>query len=194
MGLLSLVLLFAFAGAFLLQPGEAPTPTAGGAAGALPTAPPTIAPAAAPSRAPTPSPGPTASPTPDRTATPTARPTLRPTPVATPQPQPSGPATAVRRFYDLVEAHDWDAAIAMWSPSMQQRYPPQQWLVDRFERTTRIDITRLRTVFVDRDAGRARVEVSLVEYRTVEPSPRTFVGAWDLVRIDGRWLLNDPDF
>jgi hypothetical protein len=42
--------------------------------------------------------------------------------------------------------------------------------------------------------GRARVEVTLVEYRTVEPSPRTFVGAWDLVLVDGRWLLNDPDF
>jgi hypothetical protein len=36
--------------------------------------------------------------------------------------------------------------------------------------------------------------VSLVEYRTVEPSPRTFTGAWDLIRIDGRWLLHDPDF
>jgi hypothetical protein len=100
----------------------------------------------------------------------------------------------VTRFYALVVAHDWDAAIAMWSPSMQERYPPDRYVIDRFRRTTRIDITRLHTVFVDSDAGRARVEVTLVEYRTVEPSPRTFVGAWDLVRIDGRWLLDDPDF
>jgi hypothetical protein len=77
---------------------------------------------------------------------------------------------------------------------MQQRYPPQQWLIDRFRPTTRIDITRLQTISVDREAGRARVGVSLVEYRTVEPSPRSFVGAWDLVLIDGRWLLDDPDF
>jgi hypothetical protein len=77
---------------------------------------------------------------------------------------------------------------------MQERYPVQEWLIDRFRRTTRIDITRLRTISVDRDAGRARVAVTLVEYRTVEPSPRTFVGAWDLVRIDGRWVLDDPDF
>lgn len=98
------------------------------------------------------------------------------------------------RFYDLVEAHEWQAATDMWSPSMQQRYPPQEWLIDRFKRTTRIAITRLHTIFVDSNAGRARVEVSLVEYRTVEPSPRTLVGAWDLVRIDGRWVLDDPDF
>ena len=28
----------------------------------------------------------------------------------------------------------------------------------------------------------------------LEMMPRTFVGAWDLVLIDGRWLLDDPDF
>jgi hypothetical protein len=77
---------------------------------------------------------------------------------------------------------------------MQAQYPPAQWLVGRFERTTRIDITRLRTVSINRDAGTANVAVSLTEYRTVEPSPRRFVGSWDLVRIDGRWLLDQPHF
>jgi len=77
---------------------------------------------------------------------------------------------------------------------MQRRYPVDEWLIGRFRRTTRIDITGLRTISLDQDAGRARVAVSLVEYRTVEPSPRGFTGAWDLVRIDGRWVLNDPDF
>jgi hypothetical protein len=101
---------------------------------------------------------------------------------------------AVASFYDAVEDHDWDTATNLWSPSMQRRYPPDEWLVDRFRRTTRIEITRLQTVAVNRDAGTARVEVSLIEYRSVEPSPRTFVGAWDLVRIDGRWLLNQPYF
>jgi hypothetical protein len=95
-------------------------------------------------------------------------------------------------FYDAVERHDWDTAIALWSPSMQERYPPQQWLIDRFRRTTRIDITRLVTV--SQGDGQARVEISVTEYRTIEPSPRRFVGAWDLVLRDGRWLLNDPDF
>jgi len=106
----------------------------------------------------------------------------------------SSPAAAVSRFYAAVEAHDWDTAIALWSPSMRERYPPQEWLIDRFKRTTRIDIPQLSTVSIDRDAGRARVAVTLVEYRTVEPSPRTLSGSWDLVVIDGRWLLNDPNF
>jgi hypothetical protein len=97
-------------------------------------------------------------------------------------------------FYNAVVAHDWATATALWSPSMQQRYPPQEWLIDRFKRTTRIDITNLRTLSVNESAGTARVAVSLIEYRTVDPSPRTFVGSWDLVRIDGRWLLNAPHF
>ena len=97
-------------------------------------------------------------------------------------------------FYDAVEEHDWETATNLWSPSMQERYPPDDWLVGRFRRTTRIDITSLRTVALNREAGTATVHVSLVEYRTVEPSPRTFTGSWDLVRIDGRWLLNDPHF
>ena len=97
-------------------------------------------------------------------------------------------------FYDAVEDHDWDTATNLWSPSMQERYPPDEWLVGRFRKTTRIDITSLRTVALNRDAGTATVQVSLVEYRTVEPSPRTFVGSWDLVRINGRWVLDDPHF
>jgi hypothetical protein len=97
-------------------------------------------------------------------------------------------------FYDAAADHDWDRAIGRWSPSMQERYPPQEWLIDRFRPTTRIDVTRLRTLSVDRDANTARVAISLTEYRTAEPSPRRFSGAWDLVRRDGRWLLDDPDF
>jgi hypothetical protein len=77
---------------------------------------------------------------------------------------------------------------------MRAQYPPDDWLVGRFRQTTRIDLTRLRTVAIDRGAGTATVAVSLVEYRTVEPSPRRFTGSWDLVRIDGRWLLDRPHF
>jgi hypothetical protein len=77
---------------------------------------------------------------------------------------------------------------------MRRRYPPDEWLIGRFSRTTRIDITRLRQVALNQSAGTATVAVSLVEYRTVEPSPRTFSGTWDLVLINGRWLLNQPHF
>jgi len=139
--------------------------------------------------------------TPEPSAVPTPPPSEPPTPVRPPPTSapvaPSaatGPAHAVRDFYDRVEAHDWDAAIARWSPSMQNRYPPDEWLVDRFRPTTRIDITSLRTLSIDRDAGRARVSVALVEYRRVGPSPRSFVGSWDLVRFDGRWVLDQPHF
>ena len=139
---------------------------------------------------------PTPLPTASRTAAPIPTPVITPkppaVPVATPPAQPAGPAAAVLAFYDAVEDHDWDTAIDLWSPSMQERYPPQEWLVARFRPTTRIDVTRIDTI--SNSGGRARVEVSLTEYRTVEPSPRRFVGAWDLVRRDGRWLLNDPDF
>jgi len=102
------------------------------------------------------------------------------------------PAGAVLAFYDAVENHDWHTAIDLWSRSMQERYPPREWLIDRFRHTTRIDVTRIETV--NRSGGRARVEISLTEYRDVEPSPRRFVGAWDLVLRDGSWLLDNPDF
>jgi len=106
----------------------------------------------------------------------------------------SAAARAVANFYKAVVAEAWDTAISLWSPSMQERYPPQEWLIDRFKPTTRIDITRLETVSFDPDDGTARVAVTLVEYRSSGPSPRTISGSWDLVLIDGRWRLNDPNF
>ena len=127
---------------------------------------------------------PTSEPTPAATSPPATEPTPQP-------PKVSAPAAAVLAFY-AVEAHNWDAAVALWSPSMQERYPPQDYLIDRFRRTTRIDVTYLQTV--SDSGGRARAVVSLTEYRSVEPSPQRFVGAWDLVLRDGRWVLNDPDF
>ena len=101
---------------------------------------------------------------------------------------------AVEQFYQAAAAHDWATAVELWSPSMQRQYPPQQWLIDRFKRTTRIDVTQLGAPAIDREAGTARVEVRLTEYRTVEPSPRTFSGFWELVLIDGRWKLDQPHF
>jgi hypothetical protein len=180
-----------------------------GATGDIAVAPPVATrtpdptPSATASPTPTASPAPTESPAP--TASPTPRATPRPTPPPTPRPRPtvaptgtttsaSAPARAVRRFYDAVEAHDWKTATALWSPSMRQRYPPKQWLIDRFKRTTRIDITRLTTRSFDPNRGTANVAVRIVEYRTVEPSPRSFAGSWDLVLIDGHWKLNQPHF
>ena len=120
----------------------------------------------------------------------------RPTPKPTPPPvrTTSTPAGAVAEFYNAVEHHRWAEATSLWSPRMRANYPPAEWLVGRFRRTTRIDITRLRTLSVNQATGRASVAVSRIEYRTVEPSPRSFTGSWDLVRINGRWLLDQPHF
>ena len=187
------------------EPGIAAAPVAEPTPSPSPsrTSSPTPAAVAAPTASPRPtaSPSPTPEITPEPTPPPTPRPTKRPVPRTTPPPTvvavtavAADPARTVAKFYDAVEAHDWDTAIALWSPSMRRRYPPQEWLIDRFKRTTRIDLTRLRTASVDRAAGRARVAVSLTEYRTVEPSPRSFSGSWDLVVVNGRWRLNDPNF
>ncbi len=202
-GLVALALLAVVAAAFLVEggarigpdvPGGAivpvPTPTASLSSTAAPT-PTVLATIATVSPTPSPTLAPTTPPEPDPTPVITPRPPAVPIPTPAP-PQPASPAAAVLAFYDAVEDHDWDTAINLWSPSMQERYPPQEWLIDRFRRTTRIDVTRIDTV--SNSGGRARVEVSLTEYRSIEPSPRRFVGAWDLVRLDGRWVLDDPDF
>ena len=130
------------------------------------------------------------------TAVPTPRPTLRPTPRPTvaPASRASTPNAAVADFYDAAAAHDWNRAIARWSEGMKRRYPPDQWLIGRFSRTTRIEITRLRQTSLDATAGRATVAVTLVEDRTVEPSPWTLSGRWELIRVNGRWLLDNPHF
>jgi serine/threonine-protein kinase len=142
---------------------------------------------------PPPAPPPTPPPTVPPPTAPPASATPRPAPATAPQPRLAAPSAAVASFYDAVESHDWDRAIAAWSPDMQARYPPDEWLIGRFRSTTRIDISRLRLI-ASETADTATVAVTLVEYRTVEPSPRTFVGDWDLILVDGRWLLHDPDF
>lgn len=40
----------------------------------------------------------------------------------------------------------------------------------------------------------AVVAVDLIEYRNVEPSPRRFVGRWDLVLTEQGWLMDTPHF
>jgi hypothetical protein len=100
----------------------------------------------------------------------------------------------VARFYNLVEAHRFDEAAALWTARMRRQYPPDQNIDGRFSRTTRIDLRRNVLVSIDRAAGTAVVAVDLIEYRTVEPSPRRFVGRWDLVLTSGGWRMDRPHF
>ena len=159
-----------------------------------------------PTPSPTPTPTPTPSPEPTRTPepTPTRRPQPTPEPKSTPRPQPTSrpapaqparePAETVARFYRLVVEERFDDAAALWTAEMRERYPPEGNIDGRFAPTTDIDLRRNEIVAFDPDAGTATVAVDIIEYRESGPSPRRFVGDWDLVLIDGRWLMSDPDF
>ena len=123
--------------------------------------------------------------------------TPRPAPAATPRPPAlpaRDPAETVALFYNLVEAHRFDEAAALWTARMRRQYPPDGYIDGRFSRTTRIDLRRNEITSLSRSAGTATVAVDLTEYRTVEPSPRRFVGWWELVLVDGQWLMDRPHF
>jgi hypothetical protein len=77
---------------------------------------------------------------------------------------------------------------------MRAQYPPEGYIDGRFAPTTEIVLHRAEAVASDPDAGRALVAVDLTEYREVEPSPRRFVGSWELVRTGDGWLLDEPHF
>jgi hypothetical protein len=194
------------AAAFLRGTGE---PAGGTVAGATatprPTAvavipPPTATPmreaTPTPTPEPTPTPSPTPTPEPTRKPKPTPEPTPDPTPKARPAPElpARDPAETVARFYRLVVEDRFDEAAALWTADMRERYPPEGNIDGRFAPTTDIDLVRNEIVAIDPQAGTATVAVDLIEYRESGPSPRRFVGDWDLVLVDGRWLMDDPDF
>jgi tRNA A-37 threonylcarbamoyl transferase component Bud32 len=146
---------------------------------------------------------PSSTPSPSPTPSPTAAPTPRPTPRATPRPTPvpvrataplRTPAQTVARFYELVAAHDFTAAARLWSPRMRANYPPSIYINRRFAHTTRIVLNRDQTISMNLAAGTAVVAVDLTEYRDIEPSPRRWVGRWDLVLTRNGWLLDQPHF
>ena len=151
-------------------------------------------------------PTPTAEPTPTSSPTPTPESTPKPTPAPEPTPSPTptsrsapasparDPAETVARFYRLVVEERFDEAAALWTADMRERYPPAGNIDGRFAPTTDIDLVRNEIVAMDRQAGKATVAVDLIEHRESGPSPRRFVGDWDLVLVDGRWLMDDPDF
>ena len=144
---------------------------------------------------------PAVTPTPAATPAPAAtpRPTPRATPRPTPRPSPTralpvrDPAETVALFYNLVEAHRFTSAAALWSPMMRAQYPPRGYIDGRFAHTTRIVLHSDRILSINGRAGTAVVAVDLTEYRT-DRSPRRFVGRWDLVLSRSGWLLDRPHF
>ena len=101
------------------------------------------------------------------------------------------PDDAVASFYRNVVSGDYDAAYAMWSEAMRATYPREGNLDGRFAETASIEWLQLETV--SRSATTAQVQANFVE--TYESgASRTFIGYWDLVLADGRWLLDAPHY
>ena len=158
--------------------------------------------------APDPMPSATARPTPEPTPAPTPVagtpvPTSTPTPVpatpdpATPEPTPvvvaaaAAPDEAVAAFYGDVAAGSFDEAYGRWSERMRETYSRQENLDERFAETASISFEQLYVA--EQGDGRAVVQANFVETYD-SGSSRRFVGYWELVLVDGRWLLDAPHY
>jgi serine/threonine-protein kinase len=185
------------------QPTATPTPTSVPEPSPTPAPTPTLEPsptAAPPAPTPTPRPVQAAdpSPTPALAPTPTPQPApARSTPTPLPAPPPvvtttdSGPAAAIETFYALVTQHDFSAAARLWTAQMKANYPPAENIDGRFANTTSISLTGSRIVSQDQASGSAVVAVDIVEVTTSGTSRWT--GTWQVVRVQGEWLLNQPN-
>ena len=169
-------------------PSAAPSPSAAAIVSPPPTPAPTAPPTARPTRAPTPEP----------TPLPTRRPTAPPEPTQPPATREGvpalDPAETVARFYEFVVAEQFDAAAALWTSGMRERYPTAEYIDGRFAPTTEIVLQRNEIVAFDPTRGTATVAVDIIEYREGSDSPRRFVGDWDLVFTEAGWRMSDPDF
>jgi serine/threonine-protein kinase len=153
------------------------------------------APSATPAPKPKATPAPTARPTPTPTRPPTRPPVPRPTAQPPNQPQEvRDPDETVVAWYELVQAHRFDEAAELWSPRLRELMTPERAINRRFARTNRIDVNRIRTIGLDNGGGTATVYVEITEYRDVGRSPLHYSGSWGLIRIDGSWYLDDPNF
>jgi hypothetical protein len=165
------------------QPTPAPTP---------PTTP------APPTATPRPTPEPTVAATPaPATAAPAATPTVKPAtapPSVTPTPAVvavSDPTDAVAAFYGYASSGQFDAAYSLWSERMRATYPRQENLDERFDQTASVDFQDLHVA--EQTADRATVQANFTETYD-SGSSRLFVGYWQLVLVDGVWLLDEPHY
>jgi hypothetical protein len=179
--------------------------TPGGAVIAVETATPSVVASPAPTAVPTavPTPAPTPVPTTVPTPAPVAVVTPAPTPANAPAPPPPTPEPttvivalaqaddSVAAFYANVAAGNFDAAYSLWSDRMKATYPRQENLDDRFDDTANITFEQL---FVASQTSRtATVQANFVETYD-SGSSREFIGYWELVLVNGRWLLDAPHY
>lgn len=152
----------------------------------------------APTRPPAPvsTPQPTPAPSSPTLPPPTEAPPLATAqPLTTPEPVVAAPASApdqsVSAFYGHAEGQEFDAAYALWSDRMRSQYPRQENLDNRFDQTADISIGEIYVA--EQAAAAAKVQVNFVE-TYVSGSSRSFIGWWELVLVDGRWILDQPHF
>ena len=150
-------------------------------------------------------PRPTDAPTPEPTvaATPEATPEPTPVPVAAATPPAATPAPAiivaraatpdetVATWYSHVANGEFDAAYSLWSDRMRATYPRRENLDERFDQTAAITFTQLQVV--QQGQRTATVQANFVETYD-SGSSRQFVGYWELIAVDGRWLLDAPHY
>lgn len=74
---------------------------------------------------------------------------------------------------------------------MKGEFSRQANLDNRFANTASITFDTLRVA--DQSATTATVQANFTETYD-SGSSRRFVGYWRLVRVDGRWLLDDPTY
>jgi hypothetical protein len=155
---------------------------------------------------PSPRPVPSASASPPATPseTPAPTPTIEPTPVATATVTPLAtavqvaarsvepdPGETVAGWYALVTRGDFDASYALWSDRMRAEYPRQGNLDERWGGTASVTFNQL--YIAEQTVSTAKVQVDFVETKDSGATYR-YIGWWDLVLADGRWLLDHPNF
>jgi hypothetical protein len=117
-------------------------------------------------------------------------------PARTPAPTPivvavAGPTDAVAAFYGHVADGRFDAAYGLWSDRMRAAYPRQENLDERFDQTASITFEQL--FVAQQSATTATVQANFVETYD-SGSTRRFIGYWELIRVNGRWLLDAPHY
>jgi hypothetical protein len=142
----------------------------------------------------TPSPSTAITVTPTLSGPPSPRPSTGSANATTPPPTAAPgvdatPEVVVANFYRLVQQHQFDAAVQLWSPRMQAAYPPAVNVYQRFADTTSLRLLRDQASQTGDDA--AVVSIDLVEVRDGQTSRWT--GSWYVVRASTSWLLDQPD-
>ncbi len=124
-----------------------------------------------------------------------AGPAPTPPPPATPPPGgvavAGNPSDTVAAFYRRVSDGSFDAAYALWSDRMKATYPREGNLDGRFADTASITFTELRVA--SQSETTATVQANFVE-RYDGGGSREFIGYWQLVRVNGAWLLDAPTY